>query len=228
MVDHIQREEFFGASEINIDLWPPGAWTEDELNEFKQIVSSVAPTSGQISSGMRGLSVHIILSFLALAAATGFFGKLGSDLYDYLRSKLKDRLLKRQTKTSYPVEGLLAFDLRGTDESLSLYYQCLYSEEQHLDVLFSSVNALHLLLLKAAGERTFPFDHGAAYDLHAQLDLERSRTWNVRLLRRMTDTGDVSSGELFEVDIDPEQISTITPADLEWRDIPRLSIGSEK
>jgi hypothetical protein len=32
------REEFMGDSEINVDLWPAGVWTQNDLENFRNLI----------------------------------------------------------------------------------------------------------------------------------------------------------------------------------------------
>src|SRR6266850_4129232 len=204
MNDH--RKSFFGTSEINVDLWPEGAWSENELNHFRSLMGKFGPTSGQISSDTRGIELQIVLAFLAGALASGFFEKLGSDAYEYLRNELKKLLRRDSDHEEDETDGRLSFSYRDTEIELYAYYTCLYSSEKDLDVLFTSLYGIDFLIVSACRKSQFPFNKGTAFDVHAILEFAENPRWNIRIRRHETENGRLVLNEFFSADLDVNKL----------------------
>jgi hypothetical protein len=162
-------------SDANIDLWPSGAWSNGELGVFKEIVkdSGVYSVSGQISSDTRGIALEVIMAFATGAIASGFFNKLGSDAYDYIKEKLKKLLIKDNTYSAksndtigiltleYP-PSIPSFLLDKSDPSseisMQLRYICFYRNEKELDYFLSSLDNLQKMIQTAHERMIFPFE----------------------------------------------------------------------
>ncbi|MDX6406723.1 MAG: hypothetical protein QOH70_4178 [Blastocatellia bacterium] len=213
-----------GNAEINVDLWPDGVWSQNELDGFRDLLSEFGSTSGQLSSDTRGIELQILIAFLAGALATGFFGKLGSDLYEQLRNGLKHLLLKRSGDKSEDDEplGRLSFSYRDRVMGLYAFYTCRYSSEEQLDVLFTSMHPLDSLVMEACRGSLFPFTEGNAYDIHAILEFDQRPQWRIRI-RRYTEEGNaLVLNEFFEAELEASQLKESKWAELEWDYRPGL------
>jgi hypothetical protein len=181
---------------VNIDLWPSGAWTQRELQGFINLFQEFEPASGQVSNDIRGMELQIGIAFAAGAIAGGFFNKLGSDLYETLKARLKALLLKKErTEYSKRIEGLrssspeiaahlgrLSFSYSDPKRGLCrVTYTCLYSKDSDLDVFLSSLYKVDNSIRKACHGRGFPFNRGQNYDIHAELQTIKEPKWDVRL-----------------------------------------------
>ena len=188
--------------EINIDLWPSGHWSRKELKQFIEVIKDFGSTSGQLSSNVRGAELQICITFVTAAIAAGFFAKLGSDLYDFLKIRLKELLLKSRTRFKKPflkqiftsgkiaptldleVEGRLRFVYCETEMDFDdVVYTCFYSNEFELDTFFSSLYQIDTLIRKGRHSRLFPFDKGQGYSIYATLEIRPQPTWKVEVKR---------------------------------------------
>lgn len=176
-------------AKINIDLWPSGAWTETQLRKFIELFQEFGPTSGQISRDMRGVELQIFITVAASAVAAGFFGKLGSDLYEFVKARLKKILLKSENEASEIIDlsgciGSLTFFYHNPELRFSrVYYVCRYSQASHLDAFFSYLQQVDNLIRKARNSQKFPFDRGRSYDIAAWLKTSPLVSWDVRVRR---------------------------------------------
>ncbi len=126
---------------ISIDLWPSGQWSEEELNQFINIFDEFGETSGQLSSGSRGGLVQIGIQFISYTLALTFLGalakKLGDDTYDYLKTKIKNLILKKESNLEsledFRSSGYLTFGYPDEERGLEFYYTCNYIKEEQLD-----------------------------------------------------------------------------------------------
>lgn len=207
------------SSDINVDLWPSGAWSRDELEDFKDVVGEFGEVSGQISSDLRGIEVQVALAFAAGAIASGFFQKLGADLYSGLSSTLKDLLAKKEDNSgSDPpdVEGRLSLSYRDDVTQLYAVYACRYSNESELDTLFASVHPLNSLIVSARQNNSFPFDEGEKYDIHSKLQHGPVAEWKVRVRRYTTHEDKLIRNEFFNTRIHVDKLGGIEWGDCEW------------
>ena len=171
-------------AKMNIDLWPSSTWTQKELQRFVDTLEEFEPTSGQISSNIRGIEIQIIISFAAGAIAASFFGKLGSDLYDHLKNRIKKLLLKRTSeKDIHPldVNGRLSFKYSEPAMNVSVRYTCIYSSELELDVFLSALSHLDIFIRRALHSRFTPFDKDQSYDIFTNLEFYPESYWNIRV-----------------------------------------------
>lgn len=209
-----RRKEFMGESEINVDLWPAGVWTPKELKDFTNLAKDFGSTSGQLSSGMRGLEPQVVIAFITGAVAAGFFEKLGSEVYENLKDGLKHLLLKSRKYIGYKVGGRLSFSYEDDGIGLYSFYTCVYSSEKELNILFASLPLLNSSIVTACSKSLFPFDDGQRYDVDARLEFEESPKWNVRI-RRYSMKGDrVIFNEFFHA-----RIEAIKPKESEWEKV---------
>lgn len=218
-----RRREFMGDSEINVDLWPAGVWTPNELEGFRSIIKKFGSTSGQMSSDMRGIEVQTVLAFAAGAIATGFFDKLGSELYDYLGGRLKRLLLKKTNDNGEEINGRLSFSYEADEIGLYAFYTCLYSTEKELDILFSSLHSLNSLIISASGKSLSPFDDGQQYDLHAALEFDRRPIWNIRIRRYSTKKDKLIFNEFFHTSLEVGKLKESKWENIGWDYQPGLT-----
>lgn len=52
---------------IIFDLWPDGAFTQQDVVEMEDLISNINTVSGQTSSDIRGLDVQTTILFASLA-----------------------------------------------------------------------------------------------------------------------------------------------------------------
>lgn len=220
-------------SSINVDLWPDGAWTLGELNDLVQTFEELGPTSGQISSQIRGLEPQIIIAFATGAIASGFFAKLGEDLYGLFKTKLKRHFLKGVPKAELRErvpKKILSLSFKYPDSRLMLgkerpelcvYYNCLYSQESQLDSFLTSVRALDNLIHEGHSLRSHPFDVGQAFAVDARLEFNPEQLWNVRILRYRRKT-ELPTNDFFLAKI------TSKLDDLKWEQIHWLKWNRDK
>jgi len=209
-------------SEINVDLWPSSTWTKGELDQFVDILGEYGTTTGQISSDIRGLEIQTCIAFATGAIAASFFSKLGSDLYDLLKTKLKDLLLKRasrphETLQPIKVEGRLSFSYAQVELGLcDVYYACRYLHETDLDACLSSVAQLDNIIRSARASELFPFDKGHSFDIYAQLKITQQPSWNVRIRRYIELNGKLVLNEFLSADFDCKELGKSKWHNLNW------------
>jgi hypothetical protein len=219
-----RRKEFMGDSKINVDLWPAGLWSENELENFKNLVAEFGSTSGQLSSRMRGIEPQTVIAFVTGAVAAGLFGELGSDLYKYLRDELKRLLLKRRRKNAEGAIGRLSFSYEEDGIGLYAFYTCIYSNEKDLDVLFSSLHPFNSFIGSACSKSLFPFDEGQQYDIHAILEFDRNPKWNVRIRRYSMEQDKLVLNEFFQANLEIDKLKESEWEKIEWDYQERLLI----
>jgi hypothetical protein len=214
---------------INVDLWPPGAWTAEELRVFVESFDKYAPTSGRISSGVRGVEIQIAIAFAAGAIAAGFFSEMGKDLYSSVRTRLKQALLKRTDRAtikdenqkvtgwlslSYCEPGVSTIAHRESNQpGLDAAYRCVYNSERELDAFLSSIAELDNLIRKGYDSKSFPFDAGTNHEVFADLKFSPRSVWNVRIRRYTEQNGELTLNEFFSAGIDPDALQ------LKWEQI---------
>lgn len=218
----MEDSPFQMESQINIDLWPFGAWTQRELDQFIDIFQEYGSTTGQISSGIRGIEIQTLVAFATGAVAASFFSKLGSDVYDLAKTKLMALLLKRasgSTTTPKPedFEGRVSFSYNWVESGLrEVYYGCRYSQEYELDACLSSISGLDSMVRSACESHLFPFDKGQSFDIYAELETTQQPIWRVRIRRYSEVDGKLSLNEFFKVDFDCEKTSRLGWNSLNW------------
>jgi hypothetical protein len=211
-----RRKELMGDSEINLDLWPARAWSENELEDFKNLVGEFGSPSGQLSSRMRGIEPQIVLGFIAAAIAAGFFEKLGSELYEHVRDGLKRLLTKRRINNTEEATGRLSFSYEDDGVGLYAFYTCVYASAKDLDVLFSSLHPLNSSISSACNKSLFPFDDGQQYELYAMLEFGRNPKWNIRIRRYSMDGDKLVFNEIFEAKLESGKLKESEWGKIEW------------
>lgn len=82
---------------IKFDLWPDGAFDQQDVAELQDTISSIDSASGNTSHDFRGLDAQTTIEFVSLAVAGHFICKIVDALYE----KAKVRFAKVLTK---PIE----------------------------------------------------------------------------------------------------------------------------
>lgn len=213
---------FGGKTKINVDLWPTGAWTQAELQELVGLFQEFESTSGQISSSRRGIGLHIGVTIVAGAVAAGFFGKLGSDLYDFVKARIKKFLLKSviepRTESS---ESIRRLDFTYLDPELGLsqvYYICAYSKASDLDAFFSGLQRVDSLIQKACNNQEFPFGRSCNHSIYAELEVAPRLDWNVRIRTYKEENGRLVLNRFFHSRFQSLQLEKLKWRQIKWRE----------
>lgn len=121
-------------------------FSDQELESFAAHLSEMGKVTAKRPGGM-GAGGAAIIVFLAAGVLAGFLAKLGEDLYDVFRERLKSLLLgpDRQRFSTFTVIGRLGGNLP------ELTYKCERSDEADLDTFFERAVELHRLLLDDIG-----------------------------------------------------------------------------
>ena len=213
---------FQKGTKINVDLWPSDAWTQTDLQEFVDLFQEFEPTSGQLSSDTRGIGVQIVITVAASAVAAGFFGKLGSDLYEFVKARLKKVLVKSVAEASESIEflestGLLAFCYCDPELGLSdVFYRCVYSKGSDLDLFLSHLQQVDNLIREACNNQKFPFDRGRNYDIYAKLETSPQVSWNARVRRYEEQNGDLILNEFFRSRFRISELENLKWEQIKW------------
>lgn len=166
--------------EINVDLWPSGMWSEEELGEFESVFEEFGEVSGQRSDEARGISLQIIISLTSFVVGT-FFGamakkvgeKLAEDIYDHSKRKILELALKKGVDIDLEADdnfGYIVFNYEDLDRHLSFYYACCYRNEEQLKTFISSLFKINSLIISAHNQKLFPFNKCNTFHVHLELD----------------------------------------------------------
>ena len=208
-------------AKINVDLWHSTNWSQKELQEFIDLFQEFEPTTGQISSDERGLEIQITIAVISSAIIAGFFNRLGSDLYEFSKAKLKSLLLKQSsnhdiTAPAPEVEGRLSFTYYESEMNLKVFYTGLYSIESELDTFLSSLHFMDNLIRGACRTQLFPFDKGRSYDVKAFLEISKYPTWSVRILRNIKKDEHLGFKESFQAQFNIKELKSSNWERIEW------------
>ena len=133
---------------LHVDLWPSGAWTDNDLKELMSSLHEFGPVAGERTSEPRGAGLQITLAFITAAIFTGFLEKIGEDLYEALRAKIKKVLKVEPTQQEAAKRAdFLSIYGPGPFSGVEVGYVCEYYREDDLNIFFMTVGNLHSLLL---------------------------------------------------------------------------------
>ncbi len=218
-------------SDINVDLWPPGGWTQNELEQFVQLFQQFGNASGQISGGIRGMEVQIAISFAAGAIAAGFFGKLGEELYNTAKVWLKKLLLKKGMKhegeENEQVEGRISIEYEDKENGFDVYYACRYSNDPELEIYLSSVPRLDAALRTACRSRLFPFDIGQSYSIYAEMQVTPRIKWDIRVHRYSENGEPLDGDQWFSTHIRAKRRDMLPWKQIRWKRESATSIARD-
>lgn len=130
-------------SQINVDLWFSHYWTDRDLHELEDAVGEFGTVSGQRSSNLRGMGLHITLAFAAVAVASGFFGALGGDAYAWLKKKIIEiarRPYSRRSRTEsveqdddFDITDFFAFIIKDDEAQVEMHVYGSYADGAELE-----------------------------------------------------------------------------------------------
>jgi len=172
--------------DIIVDLWPTSRWTREELARFKQELSECGRVSGQISAGIRGMGLQIGLAFAAGAIAAGFFNKLGSDVYEGLRTRLERLMIKDagENIAGPRRKDYCWFTYRDQKpKEIKVYFACSYSSERELDDFLTAIGPVNQALKDLLDLNCFPLDLETNYDFHLEYKPRPNPIWSIRVRR---------------------------------------------
>lgn len=201
---------------INIDLWPSNKWTEEELESFKNVFTKFGDVSGQISNEPRGLSIETAIYFVSGYIAAGFFGKWGSDISDFLKDKILDLLLKRESQSKFDneIDGYLNLKYDDTDTNSKFYYACFYTSEELLFSFLSNIHKIDSLIRNAQELKLFPFNKGTGFDIHVEFGKTTNYDWDVQIRRYIQEGRFIVFNEFQKSVFKSDKLD-----ELQWRDI---------
>jgi hypothetical protein len=179
------RELLFNENdEINIDLWPSVKWTQEELESFKNVFNEFGDTSGQISNEPRGLMIETAIVFISVEIAKRFFGKCGDDAHDFLKGKIKDLLLKRDSNGKLEVTDIDGYlNLKYDDTNTNFYYACFYSSEKELISFLSDIHKINSIIRDAQALNLFPFNKCNGFEIHVEFGKKTNYDWDIQIRR---------------------------------------------
>ncbi|MCL5611060.1 MAG: hypothetical protein M1485_00660 [Chloroflexi bacterium] len=132
---------------LRINLCPSSAWTSEDLNELINSLEEFGPVTGERISLPRGSGLQTTLEFLAAAIFTGFLEKIGGEIYESLRIRLKELLKAKpnQKRRSKFADFLIIFG-PGPSSGNIVEYTCEFYREDDLNIFLMTVGNLHSLL----------------------------------------------------------------------------------
>lgn len=208
-------------NEINIDLWPSKKWTQEELKSFKNVFNEFGDTSGQISNEPRGQMIEIAIAFISVEIATGFFSKCGEDAFDFLKGKIKDLLLKRESNHKLEVtdiDGYLNLKYDDTDTNTNFYYACFYSSEEELISFLSDIHKIDSIIRDAQALNFFPFNKGNGFGIHVEFGQKTNYNWDIQI-KRYTEEKRLMKKLIVFNEFQESIVKTEELDELQWKNI---------
>lgn len=123
------------------------------------------------------MSFQIGIEFFAYTIAALFFTKLiqnlADDSYGYIKSKIKDIALKKESKLNFSEledYGYFYIKYNDIDSNMKFYYANVYTNEEQLDIFLNSLHKLDSLIHSAYKHQIFPFDEFKQFSIHIELN----------------------------------------------------------
>lgn len=177
-------------SDINVDLWPGSCWEADDLRDLQEVVSKFGSTEGQRSHNLRGMGLHITLSFIAGTVASGFFKALGSHLFDQLVTKIRGIVTRPQLRhpewKADDFSDALFFIVQDRELKLELHLYGSFSGDTELRRYLEVAPNAFFTIMSALTQGRSPCIRGKAHSIQATWSAEKDR-WDVGVLVREGD-----------------------------------------
>lgn len=92
---------------IRFDLWPDGAFDQQDVTELQCIISSIDSVSGDTSHDFRGLDVQTTIEFVSLVVVGHFIGKIVDALYEKAKVGFAKTLTKPIEESKHQIGGII-------------------------------------------------------------------------------------------------------------------------
>lgn len=123
---------------IKFDLWPDGAFNQQDVTELQDIISSIDSVSGDTSHDFRGLDVQATIEFVSLAVAGHFISKIVDVLYEKAKVQFAKVLTKPIEESKQQIGGIIW--MYTNIDKIRVCIICRYDSEECIYRFLDKVN----------------------------------------------------------------------------------------
>jgi hypothetical protein len=171
------------SPEIDIDLWPRSSWEDRDLYDLSSLLGDFGGTAGRRAGGLSGLGLHLTITFVAGAVASGFFKALGQELYARLRTKLTEIANRPAQRHPERLPGgrgdLLAFIIEDSASGLEMHIYGWHRNSTELDEFLQAVGPAFDALSLAIAEGRHPCIREKRHSIRAEWKAVPDVAWEV-------------------------------------------------